>query len=186
MANYGYVRVSIADENEDEQVKALENYNIDKWFKDYASVKDANRPGLHQLIEETKKDDKVYVHDFSKLAWNNTKLSQIVDELENKNAHIVSLKEDFDTSTDTGQAMARMLRRLVEFNKDINYERQKEGIVLAQAAGKYKGRQKIVVPGFEKYYQQYIDKKITKSKIAQLLNISRPTVDRLIKDFKNQ
>ena len=40
MANIAYVRVSTVDQNEQRQVKAIEKYNIDKWFIEKVSGKE--------------------------------------------------------------------------------------------------------------------------------------------------
>ena len=51
----GYVRVSTAEQNEDRQVEALKKHNIEKWFIEKVSGKDANRPQLQEMLEVTKK-----------------------------------------------------------------------------------------------------------------------------------
>ena len=49
---------------------------------------------------------------------------------------------------------------------------------------KYKGRNAVTVPDFGQYYNAYMSRQISKSQLAQQLGISRPTLDRLIKEFK--
>ena len=44
MANIAYVRVSTVEQNEARQVEALQKYNIDKWFTEKVSGKNADRP----------------------------------------------------------------------------------------------------------------------------------------------
>ncbi len=97
---------------------------------------------------------------------------------------MVSVKESFDTTTDQGRIMKEMLSSLASLERAIYKEKQQEGIEKAKAAGKYKGRVRITVPNFHGYYDMYINKKITKTAIAKELNISRPTVDRLMKEYK--
>ena len=97
---------------------------------------------------------------------------------------MISLKENFDTSTPTGKLMLTMMAAIAEFERDNILERQREGIAIAKAQGKYKGRNKIDIPDFEKYYSLYMSRRITKSGIAEKLRISRPTVDRLIREYE--
>lgn len=184
MANVAYVRVSTADQNDARQVEALKKYEIDEWFSEKVSAKDTNRPKLQEMLRYVRKGDTVYVHDFSRLARSTADLLKIVEELENKNAHIISLKENFDTSTPTGKLMLTMMAAIAEFERDNILERQREGIAIAKAKGKYKGRAKVVVPDFKDYYDMYMTRKINKTQIAKKLKVSRPTVDRLIKDYE--
>ena len=182
MANIAYVRVSTAEQNEARQIKALESNLIDEWFTEKVSAKDTNRPKLQEMIRYVRKGDTVFVFDFSRLARSTADLLCIVKEIEDKGAHVVSLKENFDTSTPTGKLMMTMMAAIAEFERENILERQREGIAIAKAAGKYKGRNKISIPDFQDYYDLYMRRKITKSAIAKKLKISRPTVDRLIKE----
>ena len=186
MANIAYVRVSTAEQNEERQIKALEAYSIDEWFTEKVSAKDTNRPKLKEMMRYVRKGDTVYVLDFSRLARSTADLLNIVREIEEKKAHIISLKESFDTSTPTGKLMMTMMAAIAEFERNNLLERQKEGIAIAKAAGKYRGRNKIEVPDFENYYDLYMKRKLSKSDIARRLNISRPTVDRLIKEWEEK
>lgn len=183
MANIAYVRVSTAEQNEDRQIKALETHSIDVWFTEKVSAKDVNRPKLQEMIRFVRKGDTVYVLDFSRLARSTSDLLNIVKEIEEKGADIISLKENFDTSTPTGKLMMTMMAAIAEFERENILERQREGIAIAKAAGKYKGRNKISIPDFQDYYDLYMRRRISKSAIAKKLKISRPTVDRLIKEY---
>jgi len=184
MVNIAYIRIAKADYDNNYQVKALEKFNIHKWFTEEASIKAKSRPVLDEMIYSVSDGDTVYIHDFSRIARSVTELSKIVDELENKNAHFVSVQENFDTNTEQGRIMKDMLSSLASLERNVYKEKQKEGIEKAKAAGKYKGRVRIKVPNFNEYYDMYINKKITKTDIAKELNISRPTVDRLMKEYK--
>lgn len=184
MANIAYVRVSTADQNEERQTKALDAYSIDEWFMEKVSAKDINRPKLQEMIRYARKGDTVYIMDFSRLARSTADLLKIVKELEEKKVHIVSLKENFDTSTPTGKLMMTMMAAIAEFERENILERQREGIAIAKATGKYKGRKKIEIPDFKDYYDLYMKRKINKSQIANKLKVSRPTVDRLIGEYE--
>ena len=184
MANIAYVRVSTVDQNDERQIQALEKYNIDEWFSEKISGKDTNRPKLQEMIRYARRGDSVYVHDFSRLARSTSDLLKIVEELHNKDVQIISLKEKFDTSTPTGKLMLTMIAAIAEFERDNILERQREGIAIAKAAGKYKGRNKIEVPNFKDYYDLYMCRKMNKSEIAKMLRVSRPTVDRLIREYE--
>ena len=178
-----YVRVSTAEQNEERQIEALEKYNIEKWFTEKVSAKDANRPELKAMIDFVREGDTVYVHDFSRLARNVSDLLRICEELDRKSVKLVSNKENLDTSTPTGKLMLTMIGAINEFERGILLERQKEGIAIAKKKGIYKGRKRIDVrdlPAFDRYYEQYMRHDISKAEIARKLKVSRTVVDRLV------
>ena len=179
-----YVRVSSADQNEARQVEALKKYDIEKWFVEKVSGKDMNRPELQRLLEFAREGDTVYVKDFSRLARSTKDLLELVERFKEKNIHLVSLKENLDTSTATGKLMLTMIAAINEFERENILERQREGIALAKQRGAYKGRKAVHVKDFGKYYDRYLRREYTKKELAEELNISRPTLDRLIKEYQ--
>ena len=182
--NIAYVRVSTVEQNEARQLEGLRKYNIDKWFTEKISGKDTNRPELRSLLEFVREGDTVYVHDFSRLARSTKDLLDIVDQLNRKNVHLVSNKENLDTSTPTGKLMLTMIAAINEFERTNLLERQREGIAEAKKNGLYKGRKEIRVSDQEwnELYQRYINRGINKSKFAELLHVSRPTLDKLLRE----
>lgn len=179
-----YVRVSSADQNEARQVEALKNYGIEKWFIEKVSAKDMNRPELQNLLEFAREGDTVYIKDFSRLARSTKDLLELVERFKEKNIHLVSLKENLDTATATGKLMLTMIAAINEFERENILERQREGIALAKKRGVYKGRKAVQVKDFGKYYDRYLRREYTKKELAEELNISRPTLDRLIKEYQ--
>ena len=62
-ANYGYVRVSSCDQNEDRQLIALQELKIRRRniFIDKQSGKDFKRPQYQKMLRRLKKDDLLYI-----------------------------------------------------------------------------------------------------------------------------
>ena len=183
--NLAYVRVSTAEQNEARQVEAMKQYQIDKWFKEKVSGKDTNRPELQKLLEFCREGDTIHIHDFSRLARSTKDLLDIVDKLTVKNVYLISNKENIDTSTPTGKLMLTMIAAINEFERANLLERQQEGIAIAKAEGKYKGRKPVAVTDFENHYLRYQNREISKSGLARELGISRPTLDKLIAAYQN-
>lgn len=187
MANVAYVRVSSLEQNEARQLEALEKYNIDKWFTEKVSGKDTNRPELQRLLEYVRDGDTVYVHDFSRLARSTKDLLELVETLQNKGVHLVSNKENMDTSTATGKLMVTMMAAIAEFERANLLERQREGIAIAKAKGMYKGRKAVAIKEeFAELYSQYKSRKINKVQFAELYDVSRPTLQKLIETYEKE
>ena len=180
-----YVRVSTVEQNEARQIEALKKHNIEKWFIEKVSGKNTNRAELQNMMEFVREGDTVYIHDFSRLARSTKDLLDIVEKLKAKGVNLISNKESLDTSTPTGKLMLTVIGAINEFERITILERQREGIAIAVREGKYKGRKSINynVLDFEDNYKRYLNREITKTKLAELLGVSRPTLNRLIKEY---
>lgn len=182
-----YVRVSTIEQNEARQIEALKKYDIEKWFTEKISGKNTNRPQLQQMLEFAREGDTIYIHDFSRLARSTRDLLDITERLQEKGIHLVSNKENIDTSTPTGKLMLTMIAAINEFERTNLLERQKEGIAIAKRNGVYSGRKPFKkLEKFEGLYNQYINREINKTEFAKLLGTSRPTLDKLIREHENK
>lgn len=179
-----YIRVSTIEQNEARQIEALKQYEIEKYFTEKVSAKDTNRPELQRMLEFVREGDFVYVHDFSRLARSTQDLLNIVDFLNKKGVVLISNKEAIDTSTATGKLMLTMIGAINEFERANLLERQREGIAIARAKGVYKGRKKATIDEdkYEVLYEMYMTRKMTKSEMAKRLGVSRPTLNKIMKE----
>ena len=185
--NIAYIRVSTVEQNEGRQIEALKKHNIDKWFTEKVSAKDTNRPQLNNMLEFAREGDTIYIHDLSRLARSTKDLLEIVEQLQAKGIHLVSNKESIDTSTATGKLMITMIGAINEFERANLLERQKEGIAIAKAKGKFKGRKKIGFPSnWEEVYPKYKTREITANKAMELLNLKRNTFYKLKKEYEKE
>lgn len=184
--NIGYVRVSTVDQNEARQVEALKKYGIEKWYSEKVSGKDLNRPKLQEMLDFVREGDTIFIHDFSRISRSVKDLLSLIDLLEAKKVHLVSVKENLDTSTPAGRLMLTMIGAINEFERANLLERQAEGIAIAKAKGKYKGRKAIEInEAFIEGYNKYLARKLSKSALAKELGVSRPTLDKLINEYNN-
>lgn len=179
-----YIRVSTVEQNEARQIEALKKYDAEKTFLEKVSAKDTNRKELQAMLEFVREGDTIVIHEFSRLARSTKDLLEIIELLNEKGVKLISNKENLDTSTPTGKLMVTMIGAINEFERQQLLERQREGVAIAKQEGRYKGRQVKAIDEevFNKYYAQYKLRKITKIQLAEKLNISRPTLDKLIKD----
>jgi len=180
----GYIRVSTVEQNDARQKEALKHFGIEKYFCEKVSAKSMDRPELLKALEFCREGDTLHVHDFSRLARSTQDLLQIVETLTHKGVHLVSTKENVDTSSPTGRLMLTLIAAIAQFERENLLERQREGIAIAKAEGKYKGRKPINIEGFEPYYNSYMNREFNKTQLAKKLRISRPTLDKLIQEFE--
>lgn len=152
----GYRRVSTVDQSTDRQ---LADVALDKVFTDKASGKSTDgRPELARAIDYVRDGDTLVVHSMDRLARNIVDLHQIVDALTKGGAIVIDgktlecgggvavrfVKEGRTFTGDDGseaQLMLGILGSVAQFERAIIRERQREGIAIAKAAGKYKGGQ---------------------------------------------
>lgn len=182
----GYVRVSTVEQNEARQLVTMEKYNVEKVFSEKVSAKDTNRPKLKEMLEYVREGDTIVIHDFSRLARSTKDLLDIVEYLNNKNVTLISSKESIDSGTPSGKLMLTMIGAINEFERANLLERQREGIKEAKKQGKYKGRKEVKIDNFEQYYNKYMNREINKSQLAKELGVSRPTLDKLIKEYEGK
>lgn len=180
----GYIRVSTVEQHEDRQVKDLtENGKVTKVFMDKLSGKDTNRPQLKAMLDYVREGDTVVVSEYSRLARSTRDLMDIVDTLKAKGVNVVSMKENFDTSTPQGKLILQTFMNIAEFERELMLQRQREGIAIAKANGKYKGRQSKQKPDdWESLKAMYMSRQITVSDIAKRCEVSRPVVYKWLKE----
>ena len=183
----GYVRVSTVEQNEERQIKALEEIGCSKIFVDKCSGKNTDRPKFKEMMNFVREGDTLYVSEFSRLARSTKDLLNIIDELKAKNVHVISQKENFDTSTPQGKFMLTVFAGIAEFERTLMLQRQAEGIAIAKAQGKYKGRLKKKRPADYEYYKnQYYHREISATLFAKRCFVSRTTLYSWLREDKEK
>ena len=178
--NIAYVRVSSVDQNEARQIESLKKYGIERWYIEKISGKDANRPKLQEMLEYVREGDTVHIHDLSRLARSTADLLVIVDLLSKKGVHLVSNKENIDSSTPTGKLMLTMIGAINEFERTNILERTREGIAIAKREGVYKGRKPIEIPdGWDEAIKAWQSGRITECEVMNRLGLKPNTFYRL-------
>ena len=173
-----YVRVSSTDQNLGRQLEALNNYDIEKLFSEKISGKNMNRPEFKSMMNYLREGDTLYIESLSRLSRDTLDTLSIVDELSKRGVIIISLKENLDTSTPSGRFMLTVYAGLVQLERENILERQREGIALAKASGKYKGRKQRDYD--ESIIKQAKDKKISITDASKKLGCTRQTVYNLL------
>ena len=180
-----YARCSTAEQNEARQLQTAREIGADKVFIDKASGKNANRPELQKMLDYVREGDTLYCSDFSRIARNTRDLLSITEQLEKKSVQFISMKEAVDTATPQGRFMLTVFGAMAELERETILQRQKEGIAIAKAAGKYKGRQKqkIDTARFMTVCAKWRAGEITAVKAMELLQLKANTFYRRVKEY---
>ena len=148
---YGYVRVSTKEQNEDRQMVAMRDFGIadDRIILDKQSGKDFDRPGYQQLMRKLKAGDTLVIKSIDRLGRN---YDEILEQwrllTKEKQVAVVVLDMPLlDTRQGrdlTGVLIADIVLQLLSYvaqtEREFNHQRQAEGIAVAKAKGIHFGR----------------------------------------------
>jgi DNA invertase Pin-like site-specific DNA recombinase len=117
---------------------------LNKCFEDKASGKDTNRPELQAALAFIRTGDTLIVHSIDRLARSLADLEKLIEGLNGRGVEVQFVKEGlrFRGATDDDPMavlMRQMLGAVAQFERSMIRERQREGIAIAKAAGRYKG-----------------------------------------------
>ncbi|KAA1430454.1 recombinase family protein [Mycolicibacter arupensis] len=173
----GYVRVSTAEQNTDRQLDGL---HLDKVFTDKASGKDTHRPQLQQCLGYLRDGDTLIVHSMDRLARSLVDLRRTVDDLVAREVTVRFVKEGLTFSNDSTDPcavlMLSVMGAVAEFERSLILERQREGIAIAKAKGKYKGRVPSLTDDQATEVADRLDAGESAAALAREYGISRATV----------
>jgi len=179
----GYVRVSTVEQNIGRQLEGIE---VDRIFIDHASGKNTDRPKFQEMLNYVREGDQVIVHSMDRFARSLKDLVTEVDQLVKRGIAIQFIKENITftaQATPMDNLMLQLMGAFAQFEREIILERQKEGIRLAAAQGKYKGRVHKLKPDQAEELRQAWKEGKYSSKLAlgKAYGISRQAVYRYLK-----
>jgi DNA invertase Pin-like site-specific DNA recombinase len=142
-----YVRVSAADQNEARQLEAVGE--CDQVYIEKQSARSrADRVKLAECIRYLRDGDELVVASMDRLARSLVDLKQVVGEITAKGASVEFVHERATYAAGAqdprADLMLSLLGAFAEFERAIIRERQAEGIAIAKAKGKYKGRKRVL------------------------------------------
>lgn len=182
-----YARVSTEEQNEARQLEMAKAQDVDERyiFVDKQSGKNTERAELKRMLSFLREGDVVIVESISRIARNTRDLLNIVDELQKKGVDFISLKESIDTSTPQGKFMLTVFGAMAELEREQILQRQKEGITIARAEGKYKGKPKMKIDesAFRKECKKWREGKQTAAKTMRNLGLKPNTFYRRVKEY---
>lgn len=183
----GYVRVSSEDQN---PARQLHDVPVDKLFVDKASGKSTDRPQLQACLSYLREDDTLLVHSMDRLARSTADLLTLVRTLVERGVKVKFIKEGLEFAPDERSIFKdlifNLMAAIVQFERELILERQREGVKLAKARGAYKGRKPVCTGKKLARLYGLADSGMGATDIAKELQIGRSTVYRLLDERKGK
>ena len=178
---YGYARVSTRKQELNQQLDLLKQYNCQEILMEKLSGTKTDRPELNRLKDKLRPGDMVIVESFSRLGRSTKDLIELVAYFEERQIKLLSIKENFDTSTPQGKLMMTVFQAFSQFERDLIVQRTKEGLISARARGRQGGRPKVNERELKKAINLYKSEQYSVNEIVEMTGISRATIYRYLK-----
>ena len=186
----GYLRVSTGTQELRNQRLAVLDYahrnnlQVSKFVEEQVSSrKSIKERGINDVLLQMRPGDLLVVSELSRLGRSVGQIIQIVDELVKNQLKLIAIKENIqlDGKQDIqSKMMVTMFGLFAEIERDLISERTKEGLVAARANGKILGRPKGIgrskLDGQETQIAMLLGKKVSKTSIAKIMEVSRSTL----------
>ena len=175
---FGYARVSTEAQNLDRQLDALEKYGVDKIYNEKMTGTKRDRPELEKMLERMTEGDTVVIESLSRLGRSTKDLIELVELFEKRGVHLVSLKEQIDTTTSTGKLLFTLMSAIAQFERDVIADRTREGLKAARARGHFGGRPRFDDEKVRQAIKLYNTKEYSLREIEELTGVKKGTLYR--------
>lgn len=180
---YGYIRVSSKDQNEDRQLIALREKGVrdDFIFMDKQSGKDFNRPQYKKLVRKIKPGDLLYIQSIDRLGRNYEEIQnqwRILTKEKGVEICVIDMplldtRQGKDLmGTFIADLVLQILSFVAQSERECIRKRQAEGIAAAKARGVKFGRPSLPLPdNFHEIHKAWRAKKMTLIQAAEACNL---------------
>ena len=167
MSKIGYIRVSTEHQETARQQEIMCSYQVDRIFSEKLSGANTDRPQLRAMLDYVREGDTLYIESISRLGRSTKDLLNIID-------------------TPTGNFMLTVFAALSQLEREQLKQRQREGIEIAKAQGKYTGRKPIPTDWtrFGQLYGEWRAKHITGRDFMRRMNMSANTFYRRVREYE--
>lgn len=180
----GYARVSTSHQDLTAQRDALvalgvdaERVHVDHGF----TGTNMSRPGLEKALAAVRAGDELVVTKLDRLARSIRDAKDIADELSRKGVALRLSSSAYDPNDPKGKLMFNMLATFAEFESDLIRMRTREGMQIAKAKGRLRGKKPKLSPAQEKHLVGlYEAGEHTSGELAELFGVARSTVYRAV------
>jgi DNA invertase Pin-like site-specific DNA recombinase len=176
----GYARCSTDKQDLAAQVEALEALGVapDRIYTDHGlSGTSRARPGLDQALAAVRAGDTLVVPKLDRLARSVPDARAIADQLQARGVRLQLGTSVHDPHDPMGKMFFNILATFAEFEADLIRLRTREGMAVARARGKLKGKQPKLKDRQARELRRMHDAgQHSISNLAEIFGVSRPTV----------
>ena len=180
----GYARVSTSGQDLTAQRHALAALGVEaeRVYVDHGLTgTNRARPGLREALAACRAGDTLVVTKLDRLARSLSDARDIADELTAKGVALNLGGSIHDPADPIGRLLFNVLGMVAEFESDLIRMRTREGLAIARAAGKLRGRSPKLSPRQEAHLAElHTTGEHTPGDLAHLFGIGRSTVYRAI------
>jgi DNA invertase Pin-like site-specific DNA recombinase len=180
----GYARCSTDKQDLEANRQILLELGVpaDQLYLDRAySGTNRDRPGLDQALAAVRAGDTLVVPKLDRLARSVPDARHIGDTLTTRHVRLQLGTMIYDPSDPMGKMFFNILATFAEFEVDLLRMRTREGMAIARAKGKLKGRAPKLSPARQAHLLKlHAAGEHTIVELAELFEVSRPTVYRVL------
>jgi len=180
----GYARCSTDKQDLAAQQAMLEELGVtpDRIYTDRGLTGTTrDRPGLDQALAAVRAGDTLVVPKLDRLARSVPDARHIADALVERGVKLALGTSVYDPTDPMGKMFFNILATFAEFEADLIRLRTREGMAIARAKGKLRGkRPKLSDKQHKELCRMYDTGEYSISDLAELFSVSRPTVYRTI------
>ncbi|EKA60396.1 site-specific DNA recombinase/resolvase [Janibacter hoylei PVAS-1] len=184
----GYARVSTERQDLASQIEGLTRLGVnrERIYTDKRTGRSMkNRPGLEQAITALRPDDVLVVTKLDRLARSVPDARDLVGQIYEQGAALQLDRSVHDPADPVGKFLFNALAMVAEFEADLNRQRTLEGIAIARAQGRMRGKPpKLNERRTKKLLEEYEAGDATVAQLAEDYAVSRATVYRTVKRAK--
>lgn len=184
----GYARCSIDEQDLTAQRHALLSLGVaaDRIYLDHGLTgTNRERPGLAQALAAVREGDTLVVPKLDRLARSVPDARAIGDDLAEQGVALSLGGQVYDPTDPMGKMFFNILATFAEFEVDLLRIRTREGMAVARAKGKLKGRRpKLSAKQQAELVRMHEAGDHSISDLAEVFSISRPTVYRTLNRAK--
>jgi len=180
----GYARCSTDSQDLTAQRNVLTGLGVapDRIYVDHGLTgTNRDRPGLREALAACHEGDTLVVAKLDRLARSLPDARDIVDELTHRGVKLNLGGSVHDPTDPIGRLLFNVLAMVAEFEADLARMRTREGMKLAKAKGRLRGKPPKLKPSQEAHLAQLWEAgRHTSAELAELFGVARSTVYRAI------
>ncbi len=193
---FGYIRVSSKEQNLDRQLQAMQEYGINERdiFADKKSGKDTDRPQYQALKQVLRSGDVLVIKSIDRLGRNYDDIKNEWNDIVNNigaNLEVIDMPVLNTTNKDMAlmgkvvtDVILTLLGYVAEQERTFIKQRQREGIDIAKAQGKFAKANKIQAPeNFKELFKKSANGEMTHTQAMKQLNLNKTTYYRIAKEL---